>query len=150
MQKVVFSVSRKNRDEKLKGIGYLVEGNLLIPATSSKGKPYIRVFEDITEQCKPVSEDSTEFKGYIDVIYTDVPVFKSVDHDSDETKEGSYEVLESVTVTYYIWFRHLDWEGGDEKWISVKIAFYMEDAAEVVMIQTQRSTHLKEKTTTTT
>lgn len=51
MQKVVFSVSKVNRDEKLKGIGYLSEGNLLIPAISKKGKPYIRVFEDITKSC---------------------------------------------------------------------------------------------------
>lgn len=107
MQKVVYYVKRVNRDEKLKGIGYLIEGNLLIPATSSKGTDYIRVFEDVKEKCKPVPDKPNEFKGYLDVIYTDVPVFKSVDHDSDETKEGSYEVLESVTVTYYIWFRHL-------------------------------------------
>lgn len=41
MQKVVYSVSKVNRDEKLKGVGYLTEGNLLIPATSQKGKAYI-------------------------------------------------------------------------------------------------------------
>lgn len=36
MQKVVFTVSKVNREEKQKGIGYLVEGNLLIPSVSSK------------------------------------------------------------------------------------------------------------------
>ena len=28
MQKVVYSISKVNKDEKLKGVGYLVEGNL--------------------------------------------------------------------------------------------------------------------------
>ncbi len=37
MQKVVYSVSKVNKDEKLKGVGYLIDGNLLIPATSQKG-----------------------------------------------------------------------------------------------------------------
>ena len=107
-KKVVYFVKRVNRDEKFKGIGYLIEDNLLIPATSSKGTDYIRVFENITDRCKPVSKDGNEYKGYVDVIYTDVPVFKSVDHDSDENKEGSYDVIESISVTFYIWFKYLD------------------------------------------
>lgn len=108
MQKVVYSVSKVNRDEKLKGVGYLTEGNLLIPATSQKGKAYIRVFEGVTEKCKPVNEQKNEFKGYVDVIYTNVPVFKSVDHDSDENKEGSYEIIDQIETTYYIWFKFVD------------------------------------------
>ncbi len=28
MQKVVYSITKVNKDEKLKGVGYLVEGNL--------------------------------------------------------------------------------------------------------------------------
>lgn len=63
MQKVVYSVSKVNKDEKLKGVGYLVEGNLLIPSTSSKGNAYIRVFEDVAEKCKPVKDSDSEFKG---------------------------------------------------------------------------------------
>ena len=39
MQKVVYSVSKVNRNEKLKGIGYISEGNLLIPAVSKTGNP---------------------------------------------------------------------------------------------------------------
>lgn len=108
MQKVVYFVKRVNRDEKLKGIGYLLDGNLLVSATSNKGTDYIRIFENVTEKCSRVSEGSNEFKGYVDVIYTDVPVFKSVEHDNDETKEGSYEIIDSITVTYYIWYKYLD------------------------------------------
>ena len=43
MQKVVFSISKVNRDEKLTGVGYLIDGNLLVPALSSKGNPYIKI-----------------------------------------------------------------------------------------------------------
>ncbi len=108
MQKVVYSVSKVNRDEKLKGVGYLVEGNLLIPATSQKGRSYIKVFEGVTERCKPIAGSDSEFKGYVDVIYTNVPVFKSVDHDNDESKEGSYEVLDYIETTYYVWYKYVD------------------------------------------
>ena len=41
MQKVVFSVTKVNSEERQKGVGYMVEGNLLIPAKSSKGNTYI-------------------------------------------------------------------------------------------------------------
>ena len=34
---VVYSISKVNKDEKLKGASYLVEGNLLIPSTASQG-----------------------------------------------------------------------------------------------------------------
>ena len=108
MHKVVFSVSRVNRDEKLKGVGYLSEGNLLIPATSKNGKSYVRVFEGVTDSCKPVNEAKNEYKGYVTVIYTNVPSFKSVDHDNDENKEGSYEIVDSISVDYYVWFKYVD------------------------------------------
>lgn len=108
MQKVVYSVSRVNRDEKLKGVGYLIDGNLFVPATSNKGNMYIRIFEGVEEKCKSVADKINEFKGYVDVIYTDVPVFKSTDRNSDESKQGSYEVIDSITVTYYVWYKKVD------------------------------------------
>ena len=72
MQKVVYSVSKVNKDEKLKGVGYLIEGNLLIHATSQKGNLYIRMFEDVQKQCKPVPNTENEFKGYVTVAYESV------------------------------------------------------------------------------
>ncbi len=72
MQKVVYSISKLNKDEKLKGVGYLIEGNLLIPATSQKGNLYIRMFEDVQKQCKPVPNTENEFKGYVTVAYESV------------------------------------------------------------------------------
>ena len=75
MQKVVYSISKVNKDEKLKGIGYLIEGNLLIPSTSSKGNAYIRVFEDVAEKCKAVANTDNEFKGYVMVTYENIHVY---------------------------------------------------------------------------
>lgn len=100
MQKVVYSISKVNRDEKLKGVGYLVEGNLLIPAISQKGNTYIRVFEDVTDKCKSSVNKPTEFKGYVTVAYKDVPVFVE--------KDNNYEILDYVETTYYIWFKYVD------------------------------------------
>lgn len=97
MQKVVYSISKVNRDEKLKGIGYLVEGNLLIPAISQKGNTYIRVFEDVTESCKPITDKENEYKGYLTVAYKDVPVFVE--------KDNNYQILDYVETTYFIWFK---------------------------------------------
>lgn len=97
MQKVVYSVSKVNKDEKLKGVGYLIEGNLLIPATSQKGNLYIRMFEDVQKQCKPVPNTENEFKGYVTVAYENVHVYnKEKDH---------YDTLDYVETIYFVWFK---------------------------------------------
>lgn len=97
MQKVVYSVSKVNKDEKLKGVGYLIEGNLLIPATSQKGNLYIRMFEDVQKQCKPVPNTENEFKGYVTVAYENVHVYnKEKDH---------YDTLNYVETIYFVWFK---------------------------------------------
>ena len=89
MQKVVYSVSKVNRDEKLKGIGYVSEGNLLIPAISKTGKPYIRVFEDITDKCRPSVNSSGEYKGYITLAY--------------QTDNNDY-----IEIDYSVWFKYVN------------------------------------------
>ncbi len=99
MQKVVYSISKVNKDEKLKGVGYLIEGNLLIPSTSSKGNAYIRVFEDVAEKCKAVANTDNEFKGYVTVAYENIHVYnKEKDH---------YDTLDYVETTYYIWYKFI-------------------------------------------
>ena len=89
MQKVVYSVAKVNRDEKWTGIGYLSEGNLLIPAVSRKGKPYIRVFEDVTKSCHPSLHSENEYKGYVTVAY--------------ENDEQGY-----LETDYSIWFKFVN------------------------------------------
>ncbi len=100
MQKVVYSITKVNKDEKVKGIGYLVDGNLLIPSISSKGNAYIRVFEDVAKECKPVINSDNEFKGYVTIAYENVHIFN--------TEKDRYETLDYVETTYHIWFKYVD------------------------------------------
>jgi hypothetical protein len=100
MQKVVFSISKVNRDDKLTGVGYLSEGNLLIPALSKQGKPYIRIFEAVTERCHQVANAVNEFKGYITMAFSNVPVYNA--------KDENYDVVDYIEVDYSVWFKYVD------------------------------------------
>ena len=100
MQKVVYSISKLNKDEKLKGVGYLIEGNLLIPSTSQKGNAYIRVFEDVAEKCKPVKDSNSEFKGYVTIAYENVNVYNK--------EKNRYDTLDYIETTYHIWYKFID------------------------------------------
>ncbi len=97
MQKVVYSVSKVNKDEKLKGVGYLIDGNLLIPATSSKGNAYIRVFEDVAKKCRKVVDTDNEFKGYVTIAYENVNIYNK--------EKNRYDTLDYVETTYFIWYK---------------------------------------------
>ncbi len=79
-------ITKVNKDEKLKGVGYLVEGNLLIPSTSSKGNAYIRVFEDVADKCKKVTNTENEYKGYVTIAYENIQVFNK--------EKNHYDTLE--------------------------------------------------------
>ena len=97
MKKVVYSVTKVNREEKLKGVGYFVDDNLLISATSSKGNSYIKVFEDITKYCHRVNGKDNEFKGYVTVAYENVNIYNK--------QKNSYDTLDYCETTYYVWFK---------------------------------------------
>ena len=90
MKKVVYSVQRVGRFEipKMSGLGYIVEDNLLISAISQKGKPYIRVFEGVTEYCHKVVGKDDEFKGY----FTE---YKEVEVEKDDMQDISSVSVES-------------------------------------------------------
>ena len=77
MKKVVYSVQRVGRFEipKMTGLGYVIEDNLVIAATSQKGKPYIRVFEGAVTYCHKVVGKDNEFKGFF-TEYKEVEVEK--------------------------------------------------------------------------
>ena len=74
MKKVVFSIQsvRSKSDKKLSGFGYLAEGSLLCPCISKNNKPYIRVFDDVVNRCKPMKDRHNEFQGYV-TINTEEP-----------------------------------------------------------------------------
>ena len=42
MKKVTFSIKKRNSD-KITGVGYITDEDLLIPAISKNNKPYIRL-----------------------------------------------------------------------------------------------------------
>lgn len=65
MKKVVYSVSKTNRNgsTKMTGLGFITENDLIIACTSKSGKAYIRVFEDCVKNCHAVSGREGEFKG---------------------------------------------------------------------------------------
>ena len=100
MKKVVYSVQRVGRFDtpKMSGLGYIVEDNLLISAISQKGKPYIRVFEGVTEYCHKVVGKDDEFKGYF-TEYKEVEVEKNT---------NGYKSIETIEVEneYKIWYKY--------------------------------------------
>ena len=102
MKKVVYSVSRVGRFDtpKMSGLGYVVEGNLLISATSQKGKAYIKVFEGAVEYCHKVVGKENEFKGNF-TEYKEVEI---------EKKANGYVSLETIEVEneYKIWYKYAD------------------------------------------
>ena len=62
MKKVVYSVTKLGRTEqKISGIGYVTDQDLITACIGKNGKPCIRVFEDCLKDCFPVNEN--EFKG---------------------------------------------------------------------------------------
>lgn len=97
MQKVVYSVSKVNKDKKLKGIGCLIDGDLLIAAISGKGTPYIRTFEGVADQCKPVIDKPNEFKGYVTIGYENIHVYNK--------EKDRYDTLDYVETTYFVWYK---------------------------------------------
>lgn len=102
MQKVVYSVSKVNhKDEKSKGIGYVADGNLLMPSLARNCKAYINGF-DITK-CRPTDETSTAFMGNITVAYTDLPISRDTKQD-----DSSKDVIDYMEIEYFVWFKFVD------------------------------------------
>ena len=102
MKKVVYSVVKVGRFDtpKMTGLGYVADGNLLISAVSQKGKPYIRVFEGVTEYCHKVVGKENEFKGF----FTE---YKEVEVEKDTNGYKSIETIE-VENEYKIWYKFAD------------------------------------------
>lgn len=96
MKKVVFSVIKAGKNEnRMSGIGYITETDLLIPAISKNDKPYIRVFEDCLRYCHKIPNENEEYKG---TIYE----FHEVEF---ETRNGSGYETREVEITYFIWYK---------------------------------------------
>ena len=104
MKKVVYSVSRNNRfgGNKLTGLGFITESDLVIASKSKKGNAYIRVFEDCVKNCHAVSGRDGEFKG----AYYEIREIEFEKKTSSGESTG-YETRE-IEVEYSIWYKLVD------------------------------------------
>ena len=99
MQKVVFSVIKAGGYEnKMSGVGYITDEDLLIPAISKNGKPYIRVFQDCIRYCHKIANENEEYKG----------TFYELREIEFEVRNGSGYEKREVEITYYIWYKLAD------------------------------------------
>ena len=99
MKKVVYSVTRYRKEDidKISGLGYITDTDLVIACVSKAGKPYIRVFEDCLKQCRPVPDRANEYKG---THYEIREVQIRTDKDNYETRE--------VELQYNVWYKFVD------------------------------------------
>lgn len=94
MKKVVFSVIKAGRNEnRMSGVGYITDKDLLIPAISRNGKAYIRVFEDCIRYCHKMPNGNNEFKG----------TFYELKEIEFETRNGSGYETREIEITNPEW-----------------------------------------------
>lgn len=98
MKKVVYSISRFNKfgNNKLSGVGFITDKDLVIACVSQKGNSYIRVFEDCVKNCHAIQGRDGEFKG----AHYEV-------REVEFEKNGSYETRE-IEVEYSVWYKLVD------------------------------------------
>ena len=93
MKKVTFSIRKRNGD-KITGVGYITDEDMLIPALSKTGKPYIRVIEDCVKSCHKTDEDI--YQGYHEFFM-----------ECDLTDDNGKITTRELPITYYIWYKIL-------------------------------------------
>ena len=98
MKKVVYSISKFNKfgSNKMSGVGFITDKDLVIACVSQKGNPYIRVFEDCVKNFHAIQGRDGEFKGAHYEI-----------REVEFEKNGSYETRE-IEVEYSVWYKLVD------------------------------------------
>lgn len=96
MKKIVYSIKRTSDFEhnKVTGIGYITDTDLIIACNGKNQKAYIRVFEDCIKNCHAIIGKEDEFKGN----HTEIREIEV------ETKNGSFDTRE-IELDYSIWFK---------------------------------------------
>ena len=92
----LFSIKKRNGD-KITGVGYITDEDLLIPAISKNNKPYIRVFEDCIKDCHKIVGKDNQYQGIYEYLMN-----------ADLEDEKGRITTKEITVTYYIWFMTLE------------------------------------------
>ena len=104
MKKVVYSVSRNNRfgSNKLTGVGFITDADLVIACVSKKGNAYIRVFEDCVKNCHAIQGRDSEFKGAHYEI-------REVEFEKKNSSGESTGIeTREIEVEYSIWYKLVD------------------------------------------
>lgn len=104
MKKVVYSVSRSYRSgsNKLTGVGFVTDTDLIIACMSKKGNAYIRIFEDCVKNCHAIQGREGEFKG----AHYEIREIEFEKKTSGGESTG-YETRE-IEVEYSIWYKLVD------------------------------------------
>ena len=99
MKKAVYSITRSRKDttEKITGLGYVTDTDLVIACVSQAGKPYIRVFDGCVKKCNPIPNKPGEFRGtYYEIREVQL-----------DTGKENYETRE-LEFNYYVWYKFVD------------------------------------------
>ncbi len=97
MKKVVYSVTKytKGEPQKITGLGFVTNEDLIVACMSRNDKPYIRIFQDCVKDCHPIPDKTGEYKG----------TFYEIHEIEVETKNGSKDTRE-IEVEYKIWYKY--------------------------------------------
>ena len=104
MKKVVYSISKLNRfgSNKMTGVGFITDKDLIIACVSQKGNPYIRVFEDCVKDCHPVAGKEGEFKG------AHYEIREAEFEKKNSCGESTGHETREIEVEYSVWYKLLD------------------------------------------
>ena len=103
MKKVVYSVTKSGKFEnKLTGIGFITESDLIIACVGKSGKPYIRIFEDCVKNCHPITGRENEYRGaHYEIREIEVQTTNSSGDDTGSEKR-------EIERNYRIWYKITD------------------------------------------
>ena len=99
MKKVVYSVSRYVKGElnKITGLGYITDEDLVIACMSQNGKPYIRIFDGCVKKCYALPDKENEFRG----AYYEI---REIEVEDDDGKKD----IRTIELDYRIWYKLAD------------------------------------------
>jgi hypothetical protein len=103
MDKVTYSVTKQgnNGNFTMKGIGYLVEGDLFIASSNAAGKHFVQVLEGVSKYCHQIPKS----EAYSGLFYELKTVMVDV---TDEAAGKSGEEEKEIVVKYSVWYKKVE------------------------------------------
>ena len=95
MEKIIYTITKvgKKENQKLTGVGYINDNDIIIACTSKSGKPFVKVLKGALQTCQATGTDG-EYKGAF---------FEKVQMDYIDVK--GQPNARKVAVDYLIWFK---------------------------------------------